>query len=395
MAVRGPTAPIEPASLFAEYPFLPGAESVLSGEPLSVRELLTDAAYARAQAMGSARILAAVDDPRGERTIQELAGARGDERYLSFLFARLVLAAAPSPAALRRWAVSEAKRAYGRLSGASADELEEVAHRLGYPVAREASRFSFELVDYLHLATAIRESDFRLASQEVGSGRVTVDRARAARLLQEAIRRSLSVPVPLDPAVVELVRDRQTELLGTVAERMPVPVARAGGPGGELRREWFPPCIRKMRRTLERGENLSHAGRFCLAAFLHRAGADADTIVDSFRGAPDFDEGVTRYQVDHITSHGGGAGYEPPECDTLRSHGLCARDGDPEASNPSDRGRDALCFQEYLRHPLQYYRIRGGRPVESPAEGEALSRAEAGARGTSAPPERRRSTDRR
>jgi len=115
-----------------------------------------------------------------------------------------------------------------------------------------------------------------------------------------------------------------------------------------------------MQRTLERGENLSHAGRFCLAAFLHRVGASFETIVDAFRGAPDFDESVTRYQVEHITLRDGGRGYEPPECATLRSHGLCARDGDPDGPTPVDRAPDPRCFEPSLKHPLQYYRRRSG-----------------------------------
>jgi DNA primase large subunit len=146
-----------------------------------------------------------------------------------------------------------------------------------------------------------------------------------------------------------------------------------------------------MQRTLERGDNLSHAGRFCIVTFLHRSGASFETIVDAFRGAPDFDESVTRYQVEHITLHDGGRGYEPPECDTLRSHGLCAREGDPDAPQPGDRQRDPICYEPTLRHPLQYYRRRGGTPVV-PGEGGATGPP---ARGTSAEPARSPSTDRR
>ena len=91
--------------------------------------------------------------------------------------------------------------------------------------------------------------------------------------------------------------------------------------------------------------------------------------MDAYRGAPDFDESVTRYQVEHITKRNGGVGYEPPECDTLRSHGLCARDGDPDASLPADRGRDPICFEPTLRHPLQYYRRRGGTVVTPSDDG--------------------------
>ncbi len=391
MAVRGSAAPLDAASLFGEYPFLPGAETLLGAEPLSVRALLGEAAYERPRAIGRARILAAADDPRGERTVEELAGSSPDVRYLSFLFARLALAAAPSAAPLRRWAVAESKRAWSRLRTAGLDELEEVARRLDCPLERRDGAVTFRIEVYLHLATGIREADFRLVQQEVEGGRVSVGAPRAARLLQEAIRRSLAVPAPLAPDVVALVREREAELFATLAERVPAPVARTGR-AGELRVDRFPPCIRRMQRTLERSENLSHAGRFCLAAFLHRAGADAETIVDAYRGAPDFDESITRYQVEHITSHNGGEGYEPPECASLRSHGLCARDGDPDGPTPADRARDPLCFEPFLKHPLQYYRLKGGAPRER--ADRSPSEPTRGGRSTSATPGRSRSTGR-
>ena len=363
MGVRGPASHLGGSALWADYPFLAGAEAVLGREPPSVRELLVDPAYGHARMIGRARILAAQDDPRGMKDVEELEHARADERYLSFLFARLVLSAAPGAGALRRWAVAEAKRAHERLRSVPADDLEEVAARLGVTLSVERGRASVPVADYLRLATPIREADFRLAAQELDAGRVVVPAARASRLLQEAVRVALAVPLALTPEVVRTVREGQAELLEEVARHLPAPVVRAGGPAGPMRPDRFPPCIRRMQRTLERGENLSHAGRFCLAAFLHRAGASFETIVDAYRGAPDFDESVTRYQVEHITLRDGGRGYEPPTCDTLRSHGLCARDGDPDAASPADRGRDPLCFEPSLRHPLQYYRIRGGTVV--------------------------------
>ena len=364
MAVHRSTAPLDERSLLAEYPFLPGAESLLQGETVSVRALLEDASYDSARRLGRTRIRAAADDPRSVHDLDELSRADPSVRYLSFLFARIVLSVAPAPATLRRWAVAEAKRSHARLVGASTEQLAEVARRLGYEMTPFDRRMTIRLVDYVRLATPIREAEFRLARQEVDQGAVRVGGPRAARLLQEAIRRQLSVPVPLAGEVVDLVRSQEAELFEEVARRMPLPVARAGGTASAIRPDRFPPCVRKMQRTLQHGENLSHAGRFGLAAFLHRVGADEETIVDAYRGAPDFDESITRYQVEHITHRDGGRGYEPPECGTLRSHGLCVREGDPAAADERDRGPDRLCFEEFLRHPLQYYRLRGGVVVE-------------------------------
>ena len=380
MALRGPPSRLGGEALLADYPFLPGAEALLGGEPPSVRALLAEPAYERARAIGRARVLAAQDDPRGTTGVEELAHAPPDVRYLSFLFARLALSAAPTPAALRRWAVAEAKRAHERLRSVPPADLEEVGRRLGHPFVVEQGVARVPVADYLQLATPIREAEFRLATQELLRGEVAVAPVRASRLLEEAVRRELAVPLPLAPELQRFVREQEHELLEEVARRLPAPVARPGGPAGPLRREWFPPCIRRMQRVLEKGENLSHAGRFCLAAFLHRAGASFDTIVDSYRGAPDFDESVTRYQVEHITTRNGGRGYEPPECDTLRSHGLCVREGDPEAPLAVDRAPEPICFEPTLRHPLQYYRRRGGTVVVPGGADDEPTAARAGGR---------------
>jgi len=86
----------------------------------------------------------------------------------------------------------------------------------------------------------------------------------------------------------------------------------------------LPPCIEKLIEDLQRGENLSHFARFALAAFLVNAGWDVGQIVDLFRNAPDFDEKVTRYQVEHIAGkRGGGRRYTPPSCERMRQEGLC------------------------------------------------------------------------
>ncbi len=364
MAIRGAPTRLSEEALLADYPFLPGAEALLGGETPSVRSLLEQAAYERARELGWARVLAAQDDPTASERLEALESPLPGERYLSylsFLFARLIVAAAPTAGAIRRWAVAESKRSYQRLQRASPETLAEVARRLDFGLEAEGDRLQIPVADYVRLAAPIREAEFRLVAQELRAGRVVVTAKRGARLLEEAVRRALAVPLPLTPELAQAVRAQAPERFAELARRTPSPVGRAGGLAGPVRPELFPPCVRKMRRTLERGENLSHAGRFCLAAFLHRVGASFETIVDAYRGAPDFDESVTRYQVEHITTRDGGRGYEPPNCDTLRSHGLCARDGDPDGAEPSDRAADPRCFETSLRHPLQYYERRGGR----------------------------------
>jgi DNA primase large subunit len=363
MAVRR-AAPVDERALLAEYPFLPGAEALVQEFSPSLGELLTDPSLGRARELGRARVRAAADDPSVSGGVAELVHATPEERFLSFLFARLLLSAAPTAAPIRRWAVAEAKLSWNRLRSVSPEELCEVAHRLEYSLTPSGSQVAIRLPDYLRLAAPIREGEFRLVRQDVGRGEVLVGRDRAARLLQEGIRTRLAQPLPVADDVRGAFREREAEFYDDLAQRMPTPTARPGSGVGPLLPDRFPPCIRKMRRMLNESENLSHAGRFALAAFLNRAGADGETIVDAYRGAPDFDEAITRYQVEHITQRAGGLGYEPPECATLRAHGLCFRDGDPTAKEKVDRERDERCFAESLKHPLQYYRQRGGTVVD-------------------------------
>jgi len=89
----------------------------------------------------------------------------------------------------------------------------------------------------------------------------------------------------------------------------------------------MPPCIERLIEDLQRGENLPHFARFALATFLTHAGWSVDQIVDLFRNAPDFDEKVTRYQVEHVAGkRGGGKRYAPPACARMRQEGLCVAD---------------------------------------------------------------------
>lgn len=374
MAVRR-TAPLAERDLFAAYPFLPGAESLVAEFSPSLRDLFTDPAFERAREIGRARIRTAADDPTGATGVGELAHASAEESFLSFLYARLLLSSAPTLAPLRRWAVAEAKLGWSRLRTAPTEEILDVARRLDYEMTPEDGEVRVGVTDYLDLAAPIREGDYRLVRQSLKGGEVRLGRERAVRLLQEGVRVRLSVPIAVDESVRLLLTQSEGEFLSDLARRLPAPVSRASGAPGPLRPELFPPCIRKMRRMLEAGENLSHAGRFALAAFLYRAGASVETIVDAYRGAPDFDEGITRYQVEHITQHEGGRGYEPPECATLRTHGLCFREGDPSAPDPAERVRDPRCFEPTLKHPLQYYRRRGGSVVERGAPAESTAAA--------------------
>ena len=104
----------------------------------------------------------------------------------------------------------------------------------------------------------------------------------------------------------------------------------------------WPPCMRKAVADLSAGVNVNHFGRLFLASMASTLALPQDACVDFFRGAPDFDEGTTTYQVGHVYQHG----YTPSGCGKLKVNHNC----------PVLPGDDRLCDQPWLDHPLKYIR---------------------------------------
>jgi len=88
---------------------------------------------------------------------------------------------------------------------------------------------------------------------------------------------------------------------------------------------WLPPCMRRLLERLKRGENLSHFERFALAAFLlNGLGMSVDEALSLFSSAPDFNERIARYQLEHVAGlRGSMKRYSPPSCARLKAEGVC------------------------------------------------------------------------
>ena len=378
MAIRGTPALI----LFFRHPYLPGAGSLLGpkGGP-SVRDLAESPVYEEVRRQSHIELDHAIGSPA--TPLFPLRDAESDPAtaFLAFQYCRLLLSMPKtSPTLFRRWCLSTAKSAWGNLvSPGDSAEPDLRTGELGF-VARELDLSLSELGDrgvrisvpsYVHMASQIRESQFRLARQQLdGTGGVIVTRKRAARLLQEGIRvYLLSLPqIDLAPGLAELLEREEGGYLTELNRR--TPLAGDSSPG-IFNPGFFPPCFREMKAIMERGENLSHFGRFSLAAYLHRLGAGMDYMVDCYRGAPDFDEEVTRYQLEHITRHDDGNGYTPPECATIATNGLCFK----------DRDTARLCIDPGLKSPMNYYlrmarsaRAQGPPSVDPAVEAGGLPR---------------------
>ncbi len=85
-----------------------------------------------------------------------------------------------------------------------------------------------------------------------------------------------------------------------------------------------PPCIEHLYRVLDTGENLPHSARLLLATFLLFSGKSIEEIVDIFRKLPDFNERITRYQLEHLSGKAvSSKKYFVPSCEKIKMENLC------------------------------------------------------------------------
>ena len=107
----------------------------------------------------------------------------------------------------------------------------------------------------------------------------------------------------------------------------------------------IPPCIEHAIEALNKGENLSHSGRFMLATFLLGRGQTIDEIAPLFKNAPDYNEKITRYQIKQVAGETGGnrTKYVCPSCEKIKSNDLCFATPDCDnIINPMQFGKKRL-----------------------------------------------------
>jgi len=278
-----------------------------------------------------------------------------DVEILSFPAAIILAVATENSFIKKRYAVAEAKKAFNDLKFEPKERILAIAQNFRWKIATTGNtdfapyEFEINFADYLKNTAHLRDKKWKLVNRSLSKGNVYITRNEAARLLSEEVRRYIekrleaSVKFPTKIAeIAEKIKKLSIEKVGeTEMEGLPKMVIN----------EAFPPCIKALYEAITVGRHLSHVGRFTLTSFLINIGMPPETVIDLFKNFSDFNERMTRYQVEHIAGERGSrTRYIPPTCETLRTHGVCIKADD---------------FCQKIRHPLSYYRrkILLGRAV--------------------------------
>ncbi len=345
----------------ARYPFLPQAREWIAQmavqHQIDIDELLDGSMMDRARVRARSRLVDSVDSDEGVE-VASVGDIHTEEGRLleafSFYYARLVVGASEDERLISRWAQAEAERAQHIL--VRDDAITSIANTyISQIECDENGLWKMGLSDFIELCTGITGSRWRLPNCDVKDGWVTLhdegdkysSRAKVARLLRERMKEDIKLDAmekmtKMDESLLIRLAEPVGMIRGLVASRTAETIALIGA--GE---EDWPPCMRKAVAELAQGVNVNHFGRVFLASMSRCIGLPAETTVDFFRPAPDFSEGTTTYQVNHLYERE----YTPSGCSKLKVNHNCA----------VQRGDDRLCDQPWMDHPLKYIRAKQRR----------------------------------
>jgi DNA primase large subunit len=339
---------------YAKYPFLEGAAKVLKERGISLDNLLSDIAFEPARTRGKERVRQAIESAFVS-AVPLVREADQLTEVLSYPIARMIISCSEHRLLIARYALGEAMLLESRLLEESDENMLAIARELGVEVTKGADgSFMIHFSSFLSTTSTIRAKEWKLVNQEIFAGKVKVNRERLARIMRQALNDKINSELPRP------VNDKILSVFGADAERFVQQlegkrkefVAGELGPIDDLA---FPPCMKTILTMMRNGENVPHTARFAITSFLGALGMSAEKILEMFSTAPDFDPGKSGYQIQHILGEISGTKYTPPECSTMKSYGNCY--------NP-----DSLCAQEWMTHPLKYYRAMKRRKASRTSE---------------------------
>jgi DNA primase large subunit len=322
---------------FAKYPFLKQASRELLGHNFTIGSLVSDQPiFDRAQAQVKKAIL---DLNTGERVNDKAT------EISSFAAALILVIATKNSWIKKRYALAVAKTAHLQMlkEETSKEKIESITKDFDWDISegKPYKDFRIGFSVYLRNAAHMHGSEWKLVNQIMDKGMVYLNKDKVVRLLQEEIKHRVekrmdvseikNLPPEITAIAEELMKLAQA-IMGQEIEEMPKVVVQAA----------FPPCINALYTDAAQAHHLSHIGRFTLTSFMVNIGMTPEGLNEMFKTFSDYNERLTRYQIEHIAGErGSGTKYTCPQCSVLQTHSVC-------------KNRDELCLRIY--HPLQYYK---------------------------------------
>ena len=329
----------------AKYPFLRESSEFAEKNGADLDMLLTSESYEPARRRGKERVLQALE--KSEVAYVELMNDYDRLiEVMSYPYARMLVSQIGDRFLTKRYALSEAVRMNGLLHKEDKETVLMISEELGVnsTVDRDGT-IHMKFPDYLRLASRLNSIEWKLINSDIHHGIVYLPQDKYSRLMQNALQDKIESELPLmTPEEYRKYLMKDVEYIKNALNDAKIKMSPTNGEG--MKNDYLPPCLIHILEMSRNGLNLPHSARFAVVTFLKALGLGYEDIIKVFAESPDFDESKSEYQIKHIMGElSGGEGYSPPECKTMKTNGLCY--------NP-----DSLCKQEWMNHPLNYYRAK-------------------------------------
>jgi DNA primase large subunit len=193
--------------------------------------------------------------------------------------------------------------------------------------------FQMKISDYLKRANEFNEIEWKLINRAVNNGYVYLDGDETVRLIRSEISKLMYNKIR--EISLNQTPNQITITAKSIIKKI-TPQFKTSNKTIDL-----PPCIKHALELLNKNENLPHSARFMLATYMLYKGKSIDEVVLLFQNAPDYNEKITRYQVEHLAGKKGSqTKYSVPTCSKLANENLCYATSDCKGiTNPVQFGR--------------------------------------------------------
>ena len=312
----------------AKYPFLADAGQYLKDKGFTLQQFGIDPdlkislekAYNRVQVSADGKIYKSdlIDGEASKDYVLE-------REVFSFLLAIVLLKLTGMNTLIKRFALAEARRAEKYLekdlANITDESKKELAIRIiddlfSIQIKKQDDFFIIPISNYLKHSINFHEREWKLINRRVGNGFVFLTPHETVRLIRKELSNYISSKIinAKTPSMISGFEEPVNQLI-SLSKKFVIYTVTTGE---------YPPCIKHAIEVLEKGENLPHSGRFMLATFLLSRNQSIEQIAPLFKNAPDYNEKITLYQLNHLAgSSGSRTEYICPSCEKLKRQDLC------------------------------------------------------------------------
>jgi DNA primase large subunit len=195
-----------------------------------------------------------------------------------------------------------------------------------YSETRISEFYKISVLDYIRRSIVFHEQEWKLINRTVKDGYVYLNVTEVVRLFRNEL--SLMIVDKIKNMKLDAFPNRvvdKSQNLKSYWESVNKSWSDSAGSNGFANKgDVTPPCIDHLYKSLNNGENLPHSARLLLATFLLFSGKSIEDIVEIFKKLPDFNERITRYQLEHLSGKKGGSKkYFVPSCEKIKLENLC------------------------------------------------------------------------